>query len=53
MYNLLARDTNASHIRWDNLLKLNAAMRGWLTVYNSGMEAQGGEGQPVSPLIVA
>nr|DAW33963.1 MAG TPA: hypothetical protein [Bacteriophage sp.] len=36
-----------------NLLKSNAAIRGWLTVSVSDMEAQGGIGQPVAPLIVA
>jgi hypothetical protein len=39
--------------RWLNLLKSNAAIRGWLTVFRSDMEAQGGIGQPVAPLIVA
>ena len=38
---------------WLNLLKSNAAIRGWLTVSVSDMEAQGGIGQPVAPLIVA
>jgi hypothetical protein len=38
---------------WLNLLKSNAAIRGWLTVFSAGMKAQGDEGQPVAPLIVA
>jgi len=38
---------------WLNLLKSNAAIRGWLTVFVSDMEAQGGFGQPAAPLIVA
>ena len=36
-----------------NLLKSNAAIRGWLTVFVTDMEAQGTSGQPVAPLIVA
>ena len=36
-----------------NLLKSNAAIRGWLTVFLAGIEAQGVTGQPVAPLIVA
>ena len=38
---------------WLNLLKSNAAIRGWLTVFRSDMEAQGEFGQPVASLIVA
>nr|DAO25185.1 MAG TPA: hypothetical protein [Caudoviricetes sp.] len=38
---------------WLNLLKSNAATRGWLTVFQTDMEAQGAYGQPVAPLIVA
>ena len=40
-------------IEWLNLLKSNAAIRGWLTVLRTGIEAQGGCDQPVAPLIVA
>jgi hypothetical protein len=36
-----------------NLLKPNAATRGWLTVFDSDIEAQERKGQPVAPLIVA
>ena len=36
-----------------NLLKPNAATRGWLAVLISDFTAQGGTGQPVAPLIVA
>ena len=42
-----------SGIRWLNLLKSNAATRGWLTVFLTDIEAQGVNGQPVAPLIVA
>jgi len=35
-----------------NLLKPNAATRGWLTVFLSDVVAQGGDGQPVAPLII-
>ena len=30
----------------------NAAIRGWLTVFLTGIEAQGVSGQPVAPLII-
>ncbi len=36
-----------------NLLKSNAATRGWLTVFRTDFEALKGDGQPVAPLIVA
>ena len=38
---------------WLNLLKSNAAIRGWLTVFRADIKAQGGLGQPVAPIIVA
>jgi len=38
---------------WFNLLKPNAATRGWLAVFHADFTAQGGTGQPVAPLIVA
>ena len=38
---------------YNNLLKSNAARRGWLTVFLADMEAQERNRQPVAPIIVA
>ena len=35
-----------------NLLKSNAAIRGWLTVFVTDIEAQGGIGQPVAQMCI-
>ena len=47
-FNLLG-DANS----WLNLLKPNAAIRGWLTVFRTDIKDQERNGQPVAPLIVA
>lgn len=36
-----------------NLLKSNATTGGWLTVYSTGIQVQGRNGQPIAPLIAA